>query len=366
MSSSDAPGQPASTGRPLGVSITADAPALLGGALAGLARRLDERGVDYLHLDDLSLNGETRRETPDPLIVVSSIVAVTRRIGLISTHTAIQNEPFVQARYLAVLDHLSEGRAGWQYRQPGTERAWTSSTADPDPSAGRAGRDREFLDVVYALWEDSWDDDAVQRDRERGIYADPRKVRFINHLGPHYSVDGPFISEPSPQRSPVLFWRWTTIDHFAAIAPYVEVVVIDGEAQPDQAAEIRHHAESAVNDSGRTTPAQFHAAVRLPDEADPAAVGALLATAEEQRQRLGAVGLQLVAGDAWLGPAAGTAWEVLLDALPVNARRPRILRERLTGAARLGWADWSREQRRLRLGRDTAHPAPAVDDIERN
>ena len=63
----------------------------------------------------------------------------------------------------------------------------------------------EYLDVCYKLWEASWEDDAVVKDRQRGIYADPAKVRDIAHDGEHYKVDGCHLSEPSPQRTPVLF-----------------------------------------------------------------------------------------------------------------------------------------------------------------
>ncbi len=63
----------------------------------------------------------------------------------------------------------------------------------------------EYLDVLYKLWEGSWDDDAVVRDRARGIYTDPARVRPINHVGQHYQVAGPHLCQPSPQRTPLLF-----------------------------------------------------------------------------------------------------------------------------------------------------------------
>nr|WP_306664855.1 NtaA/DmoA family FMN-dependent monooxygenase [Streptomyces sp. Rer75] len=63
----------------------------------------------------------------------------------------------------------------------------------------------EFLEVCYKLWEYSWDDDAVVRDPERGLFTDPARIRDIAHEGKHFSVPGVFLSEPSPQRTPVVF-----------------------------------------------------------------------------------------------------------------------------------------------------------------
>jgi long-chain alkane monooxygenase len=61
------------------------------------------------------------------------------------------------------------------------------------------------LQVIYKLLEGSWEDDAVIRDLERGVYADPSKIHDIDHVGEFYDVVGPHLSEPSPQRTPVLF-----------------------------------------------------------------------------------------------------------------------------------------------------------------
>jgi len=66
-------------------------------------------------------------------------------------------------------------------------------------------RGDEYVEVLYKLWEGSWEDDAVRVDRVNGIYADPAKVHRIDHAGTFYDVAGPHLSEPSPQRTPVLF-----------------------------------------------------------------------------------------------------------------------------------------------------------------
>ncbi len=63
----------------------------------------------------------------------------------------------------------------------------------------------EYLEVLYKLWEGSWEDDAVVRDRERGVFTDPDKVHHIGHSGEHFSVPGVHLAEPSPQRTPVIY-----------------------------------------------------------------------------------------------------------------------------------------------------------------
>ncbi|RBN36515.1 5,10-methylene tetrahydromethanopterin reductase, partial [Priestia megaterium] len=63
----------------------------------------------------------------------------------------------------------------------------------------------EYLEVVYKLWEGSWEDDAVSVDKINKVYTDPNKVHDIQHNGLYYKVPGAHLCEPSPQRTPVLF-----------------------------------------------------------------------------------------------------------------------------------------------------------------
>ena len=58
---------------------------------------------------------------------------------------------------------------------------------------------------LYKLWEGSWDEDALRADKQAGVHADATKIHKINHVGPHFSVEGPHFVTPSPQRVPVLF-----------------------------------------------------------------------------------------------------------------------------------------------------------------
>jgi FMN-dependent oxidoreductase (nitrilotriacetate monooxygenase family) len=82
----------------------------------------------------------------------------------------------------------------------------------------------EFMDVVYKLWEGSWDDDAVLVDRKNGVFTDPAKVRRIDHRGEHFAVAGPHLSEPSPQRTPLLFQASASKAGTAFAAKHAEVL----------------------------------------------------------------------------------------------------------------------------------------------
>ena len=125
---------------------------------------------------------------PDALPVVSSLVAVTKTIGLAAAYTLDRAEPHNIARSFATLDRLSVGRSAWIIELRGD---------------GDHGREAECIEVVRKLW-DSWDDDAFVADQAKGRVADSDKVRRINHTGAHFTVRGP-LNVPRPnQGHPVL------------------------------------------------------------------------------------------------------------------------------------------------------------------
>lgn len=148
----------------------------------------------------------------DPLVLVSALAAVTDRIGLALTSSVIQAHPFAFARQLSTLDHLSGGRVGWNVVTSASANAHRNfGGEDLALHSDRYDWAEEYLDVCYKLWEGSWDDDALLQDKTRdhergtGLHGDPAGVAKINHVGPRYSVEGPHLSSPSPQRTPYLF-----------------------------------------------------------------------------------------------------------------------------------------------------------------
>ncbi|MGX1567399.1 LLM class flavin-dependent oxidoreductase [Streptomyces sp. NPDC055506] len=185
----------------------------------GLARLLERGGFDSLFIADVlgaydvyqgSRDAAVRQgaQIPlsDPLPAVSAMAAVTERLGFGVTVSLTYEQPYKLARTLTTLDHLTKGRIAWN-----VVTSYLESAARNLGLGEQVGHDdryevaEEFLEVCYKLWEYSWDDDAVVRDRERGVFTDPGRIRDIAHKGRHFTVPGVFLSEPSPQRTPVVF-----------------------------------------------------------------------------------------------------------------------------------------------------------------
>ena len=59
------------------------------------------------------------------------------------------------------------------------------------------------MEVVHGHW-DSWEDDALIVDKASGRFADPDKVRRLDHVGEHFRSRGPFTVPRSPQGHPVV------------------------------------------------------------------------------------------------------------------------------------------------------------------
>src|SRR5690554_1626044 len=140
----------------------------------------------------------------EPLTCLAAMSRATQSIGLISTVSSTFFTPFHAARMLASLDHISNGRIGWNVVTSmfDAEARNHGYPAMPD-HAFRYERAEEFIDVVLRLW-DTWRDSALVLDRD-GHYADPRHVQPIHHEGTHFLVDGPLTVPRSPQGHPVLF-----------------------------------------------------------------------------------------------------------------------------------------------------------------
>lgn len=141
----------------------------------------------------------------EPLTLLSAIAASTKRIGLVGTLTTSYWEPYNVARQFGSLDHISQGRAGWNVVTTGLEGAARNYGRDAHFEHGfRYARAGEFLDVVQGLW-DSYEEDAFPYDKEGGVFLDKTKQHALNHKGAHFSVAGPLALSRSPQGQPVIF-----------------------------------------------------------------------------------------------------------------------------------------------------------------
>jgi FMN-dependent oxidoreductase (nitrilotriacetate monooxygenase family) len=91
----------------------------------------------------------------------------------------------------------------------------------------------EYMTVVYKLWEQSWEEDAVVKDAENDIYTDPSKVHRINHEGQYFKVPGPHLCEPSPQRTPVIYQAGTSGPGKNFAAKHAEAIFVSGNTPED-------------------------------------------------------------------------------------------------------------------------------------
>jgi len=148
----------------------------------------------------------------EPLTIFSAMAAVTQHIGFVATASTTFMEPYNLARFFASLDHISEGRAGWNVVTTANPNAAANFGKDELMShAERYERAHEYVAVVKGLW-DSWDDDAFPRDRESGIYFNPDKMHRLNHKGKYLSVAGPLNVERPPQGHPLIVQAGTSED----------------------------------------------------------------------------------------------------------------------------------------------------------
>lgn len=142
----------------------------------------------------------------DPTMLLSAMGHATEHLGFIYTSAVIQHPPYSFARSASTLDHLTQGRIGWNVVTSGSDNAHKNVGLDGlIPHDQRYDWAEEYLEVVYKLWEGSWEDDAVVADVASGVFADPSKVHRINHEGTFFRCEGPHQVTPSPQRSPMLF-----------------------------------------------------------------------------------------------------------------------------------------------------------------
>jgi FMN-dependent oxidoreductase (nitrilotriacetate monooxygenase family) len=140
----------------------------------------------------------------DPVLVIPAMATVTEHLGFGVTCTLSFEPPYQFARRMSTLDHLTRGRAGWNIVTGYLDSAARGTGLDAQAAHDlRYDIADEYMEVVYKLWEGSWEDDAVVRDRENGIFAKPEKVHRVHHEGKYYRIDAIHLCEPSPQRTPV-------------------------------------------------------------------------------------------------------------------------------------------------------------------
>lgn len=159
---------------------------------------------------DAALADAAQIPAHDPLLVISAMASVTENIGFGVTASTSFEQPYALARRFATLDHLTGGRIGWNVVTSYASSAGRNLGSELLAHDRRYDVAAEHLEVCFKLWEKSWDENAVVRDKERCVYVDPSRVHPINHHGEFFNVPGIAMTEPSPQRTPVIFQAGTS------------------------------------------------------------------------------------------------------------------------------------------------------------
>jgi FMN-dependent oxidoreductase (nitrilotriacetate monooxygenase family) len=219
-----------------------------------LAQKAEAALFDSIFLADVLGLWNDVEKTPfnwlEPITTLAALATTTSRIGLIATASTTYTEPYNLARQFCSLDHISQGRIGWNI-----VTTWSPQAGSNFGSVGQVGhadryeRAEEYMAVVKGLW-DSWADDAVLDDREGGRYADPKRVTPINHVGPHYKVAGPLNLPRSPQGRPVLVQAGSSDTGRRFAARHAEAV-FTAHLEKATAREFYADLKSLVGDYGR-------------------------------------------------------------------------------------------------------------------
>lgn len=213
-----------------------------------MAQMLEGACFDYLMIEDTLMvsnayGGSTETtlkhalQVPkmDATVLAGAVVKATTKLGVIATASILSYPPYTLARLIASLDHLSDGRFGWNIVTSGEEQAAHNVGLDSlPPRQTRYDMADEFVDVVTKLLA-SWDEDAVVMDRETGTFVDHTKVHEVNFVGKFYKSRGPLNVPRTPQGRPVYLqaggsprgrqFAAETADSIVAIAQGVEGMI---------------------------------------------------------------------------------------------------------------------------------------------
>jgi FMN-dependent oxidoreductase (nitrilotriacetate monooxygenase family) len=186
----------------------------------------------YNNSPDTALEQAVQVPVNDPLMPISAMAAVTGHLGFGVTCALSYELPYPFARRMSTLDHLTRGRIGWNI-----VTGYLDSAARGMGMPRQVAHDdrydvaEDYMQATYKLWEASWEDGAVLRDRHGRRFADATKIHRIHHEGPHFKVDAIHLCEPSPQRTPVLFQAGASKRGRDFAARHAECVFINGPSK---------------------------------------------------------------------------------------------------------------------------------------
>ncbi|MBS0639892.1 MAG: LLM class flavin-dependent oxidoreductase [Proteobacteria bacterium] len=210
-----------------------------------LARILERGKFDALFLADVlgiydvykggpetALEQAVQVPVNDPLMPITAMALVTQHLGFGVTCALSYEHPYPFARRMSTLDHLTKGRIGWNivtgYLESAARGMGLPKQAAHDDRYDIA---EDYMQAAYKLWEGSWEDSAVLRDRRGRRFADASRIHRVQHEGPHFRVDAIHLCEPSPQRTPVLFQAGASTRGRQFAAKHAECVFINGPSK---------------------------------------------------------------------------------------------------------------------------------------
>ncbi len=140
----------------------------------------------------------------DPMMTIPAMAAATRDLCFGVTANSTYEPPYLLARRLSTLDHLTDGRVSWNVVTGAQPSAARAMGVEPVPHDQRYDRAEEYMDLMYRLWEESWEDGAGVRDKGSRVFADPARIHRVTTRG-RYACDAFHPCEPSPQRTPFIY-----------------------------------------------------------------------------------------------------------------------------------------------------------------
>jgi long-chain alkane monooxygenase len=195
----------------------------------------------------------------DPLVLLGALATRTTDIGLAATANVFQQHPTNFARQIATLDHISKGRIAWNIVTGTQDNGYRNFGYEAIEEHDERYRwAEEYVEVTYKLWEGSWDEGALRKDKEGGLFSDPSKVHKIFHSGERYRVEGPFLPSPSPQRTPLLFQAGSSGPGRDFAAHHAEAVFLAAPTAAAARAQIDETRALAVKHGRRPEDVTFH------------------------------------------------------------------------------------------------------------
>ncbi|MDF0546007.1 LLM class flavin-dependent oxidoreductase [Sphingobium sp. H39-3-25] len=187
----------------------------------------------------------------EPLSLLGALAVTTSHIGLVATVSTSFSQPYNLARALSTIDHMSNGRVGWNVVTTSSEDAAANFGSEGLPPSGkRYDMAEEYVEVAKGLW-DSWEDGVLIGDKASGQYVDSGKLHVLHHQGENYSVRGPLNISRAPQGYPVIFQAGAS-DRGIAFAGATAEVIFTAQQIPEEALAYGDKVRAAAVAAGRS------------------------------------------------------------------------------------------------------------------